>query len=217
MRTTNKNSSAVVEAIPADTRQVKSGRSVAMLACTLAGAIATFSSWNSSAQPVDRYGSDAGMRLETKAPESGWGVQLGYNSDFRRAALVYETPPVWSHRFPDGWGRLDLDLELGVSYWDARRGKLQTMWQLSAIPILRWWPNDGFFIEAGVGPTVLTRPEFAGRDLGTRFQFGSYLGAGFMIQDRHRIGIRYSHYSNANITKPNSGLDIFQLTYAYRF
>ncbi|MBP6019954.1 MAG: acyloxyacyl hydrolase [Burkholderiaceae bacterium] len=147
----------------------------------------------------------------------GLGLYLGYNSDYRKATLGYETPRLWGHQFQNGWGRVDLSVELGVSYWEAKRGRSESMGQVSAIPMLRWWPTDGFYVELGSGPTVMSRSEFAGRDLGTRFQFGSHLGTGLLIKKVHRIGIRYSHYSNANLKKPNPGLDLLGLTYTYQF
>lgn len=151
------------------------------------------------------------------ASTQGWGLRSGFNSDYRKATLAYETPTLWAHQFQHGWGRVGLNIELGISYWEARQGRTESMGQLSAIPMLRWWPNEGFYLELGTGPTVLSRSEFADRDLGTRFQFGSYFGAGLLIQKAHRIGIRYSHYSNASIKKPNPGLDLLEVAYTYQF
>jgi len=145
-------------------------------------------------------------------------VRLGYNSDYRRAALAYETSTLWSHAFQNGWGRVALNVELGLSYWKARRSvSPQSMWQVSAIPQLRWWPNELFYLEAGVGPTMLSRSEFAGRDLSTRLQFGSHFGTGFLLGKSQKLGIRYSHVSNAGIKKPNPGLDLLEVTYTYQF
>ncbi len=154
-----------------------------------------------------------------KGPASmqGWGVHLGYNSDYRKATLAYETPKLWAYEFQNGWGRVDLSVEFGASYWEAKGSRPESMGQLSAIPMLRWWPTERFYLEVGSGPTVLSRSEFAGRDLGTRFQFGSHLGTGILIKKAHRIGIRYSHYSNASIKKPNPGLDLLGVSYTYQF
>lgn len=161
--------------------------------------------------------------LTASAPETGptskqgIGIQLGFNSGYKKAMLTYETRPLWGYQFAPGRGKLSLSLELGVSYWKARHDDPDSMWQISAIPIMRWWPTQGFFLEAGVGPTLLNRTEFAGHDLSTQFQFGSYLGVGALINDRHHIGVHYSHYSNANIKKPNPGLNVIQFAYTYRF
>lgn len=172
-----------------------------------------------AAQPVDAASLGSATQIAGPGPASvqGLGVYLAYNSDYSKATLGYETPRLWGHQFHNGWGRVDLNLELGVSYWQARHGRSNSMGQVSAIPILRWWLTDGFYLEVGSGPTMLSRSEFAGRDLSTRFQLGSHLGTGFLINKAHRIGIRYSHYSNANIKKPNPGLDLLGLTYTYQF
>src|SRR5690606_25422345 len=108
-----------------------------------------------AAHPVSTCSSSTGTgaKADGEQRHQGLGIQLGYNSDYRRAALVYESPSLWTHRF-EGGSKVNLDLELGVSYWDAKHGDPSSMWQLSAIPILRWWPTDAFFVEAGVGPTV---------------------------------------------------------------
>src|SRR3546814_19293986 len=73
------------------------------------------------------------------------------------------------------------------------------MWQLSATPMLRWWPAEFFYAEIGVGVTGLSRTHFAGRDLGSAFQFGNHAGVGVLINDAHRIGLRYSHFSTAGL------------------
>lgn len=147
----------------------------------------------------------------------GWGARLGYHNDYSKLGLVYETPTWWSYRFQDGWGRLDLGAELEVAYWRARHGRPDSMWQAGATPMLRWWPSERFYAEVGVGVTVLSRTSFADKQLGSAFQFGNHVGVGTVFGKAHRIGVRYSHYSNAGIKKPNPGLDIIELTYTYQF
>lgn len=183
-----------------------------------AAVIAAMSSGPTVAQPVSVEGGNAqGSALSQSNAMQGVGLALGYNSDYEKLTLSYDTPTLWTHQFQNSESHIDLDLELGLSYWNARRGSPSSMWQVSAIPIIRWWPTAGFYIEGGVGPTVLSRSQFAGEDLSTRFQFGSYLGTGLLLNKRHRVGVRYAHYSNANIKKPNPGLDLIELNYTYRF
>lgn len=192
-------------------------RSMMAAAQSIASAIVLLGSAAAMAQPVNGHGVDVPTHTVQPNPvfKQGLALHLGYHSDYKKATLAYESPKIWTHQFQNGWGRLDLDVELGVSYWKADRS--QSMWQLSAIPMLRWWPNEGVYLEIGSGPTVLSRSEFAGSDLGTHFQFGSHLGTGILINDAHRIGIRYSHYSNAGIKKPNPGLDVIGVAYSYQF
>lgn len=146
-----------------------------------------------------------------------WGVQAGYNDRYRKIGLVYQTPALWRYDFQGGWGHLDLQGEFEVSYWDAERRQPDSVWQAGATPMLRWWPNQFFYTELGVGANVFSRTHFAGKNIGSAFQFGSHVGVGTVIGGSHRIGLRYSHYSNAGIKKPNPGLDLLQLTYNYRY
>lgn len=151
------------------------------------------------------------------SPGQGWGARLGFQEHYRNASLIYQTPTWWSYQSQGGWGRLELNAELGVSYWTASRGDPDSLWQLSATPMLRWWPNEYFYTEIGVGATVLSRTRFADRNFGTAFQFGDHVGLGFLINRSHQIGLRFSHFSNAGIKSPNDGLDLYQLTYTYRY
>ena len=40
---------------------------------------------------------------------------------------------------------------------------------------------------------------------------------GFLLTPNNRIGLRYSHFSNASIKRPNPGLDAVQVSYTYQF
>jgi lipid A 3-O-deacylase len=147
----------------------------------------------------------------------GLGLRIGYNDDYRKIALTYETPALWSYQWQSGWGRLDLGAEFAVAYWRAQHGDPDSLWQLSATPMLRWWPSEIFYAEVGVGATVLNKTHFADKELSTAFQFGNHIGIGTRINGAHRVGLRYSHFSNAGIKKPNPGLDLWTLTYTYRY
>jgi hypothetical protein len=147
----------------------------------------------------------------------GISVRAGYLNHYRNLSLVYETPAWWSHTFERGWGRLDLTGELGVTYWDSTREQPDSMWQASITPMFRWWLTEHFYAEAGIGATVMSRTEFAGRHLSTAFQFGDHVGFGTVVNRNHRIGVRYSHYSNGGIKTPNQGVNIVELTYTYQF
>ncbi|EWM51682.1 lipid A 3-O-deacylase family protein [Bordetella holmesii 30539] len=83
--------------------------------------------------------------------------------------------------------------------------------------MFRWWATDRFYLEAGVGATVFSHTSFADKRIGSAFQFGDHVGLGFLLTQNSRVGVRYSHFSNANIKKPNPGLDVVQLTYTYQF
>lgn len=155
---------------------------------------------------------------DTSGTQGGISVHYGVGKQYKRYTLNYEAASVWTTKFSGNWGRLDLTPEIGVSYWtaDGSRSPSQA-WQFSAIPMFRWWTTERFYIEAGIGVTALTRTRFADKNIGSAFQFGDHIGAGFLLTRHDRIGLRLSHFSNAGIKRPNPGLDTLQLTYTYQF
>lgn len=158
-----------------------------------------------------------GARAQAVAPGQGFSLQYGYNSKYQRFGLAYETPSLWRHDFAND-GHIDLGVEFGVGYWKADGNREpDSMWQAAIVPVLRWWPRETYYFELGVGPSLLSRAHFAGKELSTRFQFTSHIGGGFVINDVHRFGLRYTHVSNASIKRPNPGLDLIEASYTYQF
>lgn len=176
-------------------------------------ALCMFAASPSHAQSLQQADTSPGAMA---APGQGFSLQYGYNSKYQRFGLAYETSPLWSHAFENS-GQLHLSLELGAGYWKADRHDPDSMWHISAVPMVRWWPADTYYLELGVGPSLLSRTNFAGKELSTRFQFTSHVGAGFVVNDVHRFGLRYTHVSNASIKTPNPGLDLIEASYTYRF
>lgn len=150
--------------------------------------------------------------------QGGISVRAGYGDHYKRAEVAWESPSLWSYQFSGGHGRLDIVGELGAAYWMADGSRSPSnAWQFSAIPFLRWTWSDRYYLEAGVGPTVFSRTHFAGKNISTAFQFGDHIGVGAYLSDSSRIGLRYSHFSNASIKKPNPGLNVLQLIYTYQY
>lgn len=154
--------------------------------------------------------------VSSAAPGQGFSLQYGYHSRYQRFGLAYETAPLWSYQFQNN-GRVDLGVEFGAGYWKADRKDPDSMWQVAIVPMLRWWPEDTYYFELGVGPSLLSRAHFAGKELSTRFQFSSHIGGGIVVNDVHRFGLRYTHVSNASIKRPNPGLDLIEASYTYQF
>lgn len=147
------------------------------------------------------------------------GLRLGNHGSYKNASIFWQTPVWWQHGFNNGWGRVELMGEATATYWDAKKGSdHSSMWQAGFAPMLRWWPSETpFYLEAGVGPTVVSHTSFGGYGLGTAFQIGSYAGVGYVFDKRHQVSLRVSHFSNASIKQPNDGLNVVQLDYAVRF
>ncbi|WP_238914465.1 acyloxyacyl hydrolase [Achromobacter insolitus] len=163
-------------------------------------------------------GAGAEAAANSVGTKGGVSLHYGVGEHYKRYTLNYETSPLWSTEFSGSWGRLDLTPELGASYWTADGSRSPgNVWQFSAIPMFRWWTSERFYIETGIGATVFTRTRFAEKNIGSAFQFGDHIGAGFLLTPNNRIGLRYSHFSNAGIKRPNPGLDTVQVTYTYQF
>lgn len=157
------------------------------------------------------------LAAEDLYQSSSVGFRLGVGDHYQRAEVAWESPSVWNYRF-DGGSRLDLVGELGVAYWHADGSRSPgSAWQFSAIPFLRWTWSDRYYIEAGIGATAFSRTTFADKNISTAFQFGDHIGIGMHVTDNSRLSLRYSHFSNAGIKRPNPGLDILQLTYSYQY
>lgn len=145
------------------------------------------------------------------------GLRLGAGEHYQRAELAWESPSVWTHRF-EGGSRLDLLGELGVAYWHANGSRERgSVWQLSAIPLLRWTWSDRYYVEAGIGATAFSHTRFANKNISTAFQFGDHIGVGMHLNENSRLSLRFSHYSNAGIKRPNPGLNVLQLNYSYQY
>ena len=146
------------------------------------------------------------------------GLKYGVGDDYKRTTLVYETPALWDYTLRGNWGRLELTGEGGVSYWKADGSRSPgNAWQVHATPFLRWWVSERFFIEGGIGVTLFNKTRFAGETISTAFQFGDQVGVGFMLTKNSKLGLRYAHFSNASIKRPNPGLDVIEAGYTYRF
>lgn len=70
------------------------------------------------------------------------------------------------------------------------------------------------FVEAGVGGALFLNTHYEGRNLSTAFQFEDRVAAGLHV-GRGELALEYSHYSNADIKKPNEGVDVVALGYRH--
>jgi|GEM_PF-22824 len=72
------------------------------------------------------------------------------------------------------------------------------------------------YIEGGIGVSLFLETLADGRDLSSSFLFEDRIGIGLQFKEWD-FSFRYLHYSNANIEKPNNGIDIFMGSVSYRF
>lgn len=166
----------------------------------------------------------AGLMLSTNSmaqsgPGADGSLQLhwGYHGSYQRYQLAYETPALWDYEMGDS-SKLQLHVATTAAYWraDAHRSP-SSLWQAAILPTLRWWWTPRYYLELGTGPTYISRTRFADKELSTRLQFNSFAGVGMRLGQGHRLGLRYTHISNASIKRPNPGLNLLELSYSYDF
>jgi hypothetical protein len=106
-----------------------------------------------------------------------------------------------------------LDVGTSVSVW--RTHDMQSFYTVSVYPLLRFVPirtrrADLYVSYAVAGPTFISRRELDRRDLGGRFTFQDFMGAGvFLGAGKHvAVGVKINHYSNGNLLPENAGVTV---------
>lgn len=152
----------------------------------------------------------------------GAAVEYGKNGshDMLRVGAQW----LWQKRWLDnGHRHIGGYWDLALAQWqaNARAGEKDSLIDLGLTPVLRWQSNDrrGFYIEAGIGAHLISSTELGDKRFGSRFQFGDHLGLGYRLGDAGAwdLSYRFQHHSNADIKKPNDGLDFHQIRLQYWF
>jgi len=154
-----------------------------------------------------------GIALEAGTTGSG-------RTDMGRVAVQWN----WNRRWlqTEGW-HLGGYWDLALGYWNSNAGPGQndSIVDVGVTPVFRFQSNDltGLYFEAGVGFHWLSKTQIGDRRFSTQFQFGDHLGLGYRFGARgaYELGYRVQHLSNANIKKPNDGIDFHQVRLQYRF
>ncbi|WP_185964372.1 acyloxyacyl hydrolase [Aliikangiella marina] len=101
--------------------------------------------------------------------------------------------------------------------------KLEQTRQIIAFrPILNFWGNKNqrrnWYWQFGVGISYFDDKQFMPVTLSTKGQFATMFGIGIPFnQQQNRLTLRYNHYSNAYLKKPNPGLDTISLDWHVSF
>ncbi len=123
-----------------------------------------------------------------------------------------------------------------TGYWDANLaywrtngnqfGQYKDITTLGFNPVFRWIRNEPLFssvtpyLEASVGIAGLSKRRLGHRQLGANWAFEDLLGFGarFGCRQQYDLSLHYLHFSNADIKKPNNGIDVkFLVMFRYYF
>jgi hypothetical protein len=159
------------------------------------------------------------------ATEKGFAVDyLRGEGDVSGLRLAYR--PHYG-RFTDfKWiGDVDLYWEVSVNFWEfGANNQHATNYALAISPVISSQfatVFDKYPIkwEFGIGVSLVQDTQFAGKDIGSHYQFEDRLGLimEFGEELKQSLAIRYMHYSNGGLNTKNPGLDFLNLSYAKRF
>ena len=140
-----------------------------------------------------------------------------------RAATVGATWD-WSWQRDYGIGKVTGYTEVALGRWQPHgtaddRGYTR----FGVTPVLRLYPKaigDGWFAEVAIGANLISPIYHHGSDrFSTTFNFGDHVAVGrrFGANAEHELAVRFEHFSNAGIKRPNPGQNFLQARYAYRF
>jgi lipid A 3-O-deacylase len=133
--------------------------------------------------------------------------------------------PVEYHVTSLPWiGDANIYLEASTNFWQyGNPSHYQSNVALALSPVLKKQFASLYdrpvFWEFGIGVSMLDKRRFAGKDLGSHFQFEDRLGLLFGLDTRNSqtLAVRYMHYSNGGLSSRNPGMDFLNIAYSWRF
>ncbi len=169
--------------------------------------------------------------LPVNASERSWidavSITLGESNDsddtdVLRAGIQKR----WRHSwFTGGAWYLGGYWDSELAFMEADTGSTDEVLGLSITPVVRYQRDARLssgvtpFAEAGLGFHLLSDTHIGDNDLSSAFQFGSLVGVGVGFGERgqYELSYRFTRLSNADIKKPNDGLDMHLLKLGYNF
>jgi hypothetical protein len=153
------------------------------------------------------------LPLDSAGGRFGFGAN-NRSEDFHQAEAFVDWNLPWQWRWGQDW-RLDSRLDLSAG-WLGDNSRSAAIFS-SGPSLVVGYGNFPVSIEGGVSPTVISRYEFASRNLGIPFQFTSHAGFSWDFAQHLRFSYRFQHMSNAGLDKDNPGLNMNLLAISYTF
>jgi hypothetical protein len=120
---------------------------------------------------------------------------------------------------------LDIYWEVSVNFWEyGEDNQHETNFVFAVSPVVSQtfhYIYDKYPLkwEFGIGVSLVHDTRFAGKDIGSHYQFEDRLGLTVDFGDdlAHSVSLRYMHYSNGGLNSKNPGVDFLNLSYARQF
>jgi lipid A 3-O-deacylase len=163
----------------------------------------------------------------TAASADQFGVQLGAaisDHDVKKGDLGFVWDPNLTWWYFGGFHFTVVgEAHVGVWHYSGSNAVNQNIVEVGAQPMFRIIKDSGSirpYFEAGAGVRFLSHPTVASDyTLSTAFQFTEVVGLGaqFGGRQQYQAGFRLQHISNADIKRPNPGINFSQLYLQYNF
>lgn len=146
------------------------------------------------------------------------------SDDITGLRLAYR-PYVYELNDVPYFDKLDIYWEVSVNFWEfGESNQHETNYVVAISPVIgkTFYHLNGKYPvrwEFGIGVSLVEDTRFAGKDIGSHYQFEDRLGIAmdFGKQNSQSVALRYMHYSNGGLNSKNPGVDFLNLSYAYSF
>ena len=159
----------------------------------------------------------ASVAAHAAEPRTAWYVQGGVAEDAQSLTIGASRDWRWEKQYRYGHVSGQWQGEVGRWHSDSENST-----QVGLTPALRWRPNgwdESWFVEGGIGVNVIF-PKYDTRvkEFSTTFNFGDHIAIGkrFGHAQQHEWSLRFQHFSNARIKRPNPGENFLQFRYTHR-
>ncbi|QNA87507.1 acyloxyacyl hydrolase [Massilia sp. Dwa41.01b] len=151
-------------------------------------------------------------------------VEFGSGKHVRLARVALQSN--WEARWLASKGRhLGGYWDVSAAYWRGsayrnEAGRHQNLAVIGFTPVLRYGRDDGlgWYAEGGIGANLFSELYRNADDrLSTAFQFGDHFGVGYVTANKWDLTVKFQHYSNASIKRPNTGVNFLVAGARYKF
>lgn len=173
----------------------------------------------------------AGVSYSTKstarehAVSSAVAVDLLVGSDDITGVRLAYRPHSYQLNDVPFFDSLDIYWEVSINFWEfGENNEHDTNFVVALSPVVGktfYHIDDKYPLswEFGIGVSLVNDTKFAGKDIGSHYQFEDRLGlrVDFGKSLDQSVSLRYMHYSNGGLNSKNPGVDFLNLSYAYKF
>ncbi len=141
--------------------------------------------------------------------------------DLTGLRLAYR--PYQGHLSKVQWlGDVEVYFEFSLNFWEyGAQNRHETNLALALSPVIsqQFATLYGYPLkwEFGIGVSLVDDTRFAGKDIGSHYQFEDRLGLVLQTDSQQSVALRYMHYSNGGLNDHNPGMDFLNLSYARWF